>query len=133
VAFDGGLGEVGDVGVGDGDGLPDLRGEVTEAGAEDDGQFGADCAVGTYVADGRGGVSEEVDCWRFRHGSQYPLPVQILRKIFHQNNLSPDLNFKVPDFTGLVSARYSKQRLSLKASLLPKATLSGVSDCLLIV
>ena len=36
VAFDGGLREVGDVGVGDDGRVFDLRGEVAEAGAEDD-------------------------------------------------------------------------------------------------
>ena len=36
VAFDGGAREVRDLGVGDDDGVLDLRGEAAEAGAEDD-------------------------------------------------------------------------------------------------
>ncbi len=47
VAFDGGLREVGDVGVGDGDGSANVRGEGAEAGAEDD-------AYGSEGGRGRG-------------------------------------------------------------------------------
>ena len=44
VAFDGGLGEVGDVGVGDEDGIGDGVGDCAQAGAEDDAEARGGCA-----------------------------------------------------------------------------------------
>ena len=55
VAFDGGLREVGDVGVGDGGGVFDLRGEVAEAGAEDDAEARGEWGEGADVVGGGGG------------------------------------------------------------------------------
>ena len=44
MAFDGGLGEVGDVGVGDEDGIGDGVGDCAQAGAEDDAEARGGCA-----------------------------------------------------------------------------------------
>lgn len=52
VAYYGGVGEVGDVGVGDGGGGLDVVGEAAEAGAKDDADGGNDGGAGLDVGDG---------------------------------------------------------------------------------
>ena len=65
VACDGGERPAGDVGVGDGGGVLDLRGEVAEAGAEDDPDDGGERGAGLDVLGGGGGA--EVRIWVFCH------------------------------------------------------------------
>ena len=52
VAFDGGAREVRDLGVGDDDGVLDLRGEAAEAGAEDDAERGLEVGLEEDVGEG---------------------------------------------------------------------------------
>ena len=66
VAYDGGLGEVRDVGVGDGDGGIDGGGEVAEAGAEDDAD--ARRGRGEGLDMGGGGLGSGVEVGGVRHG-----------------------------------------------------------------
>jgi hypothetical protein len=60
VAFDGGAGEVGNLGVGDASGSADVVGEVAEAGAEDDADVGGKVRRGADVVGGGLGVAVEI-------------------------------------------------------------------------
>jgi len=60
VAFDGGAGEVRDLGVGDARGGADVSGEVAEAGAEDDADAGGEISCGADVVGGGLDVAVEI-------------------------------------------------------------------------
>ena len=97
VAYDGGLGEVGNVGVGNACGRLDVGGEVSEAGAEDDAEHGPEWSFTLDVADGGLCSAEEVvrficlghlDPYGFglQFGGVHPLPLPA-RKLARMNDL----------------------------------------------